>query len=222
VSPGEHRRRRLLRDGSALDRHAVQLGDWIERHTFARWAVIVGLLVVSLPPGIVLLAVPGLSERLGHYAYAGVFAVNLLANIPMVPVPGLSALGQAVILRQANARAFPSLVGVAGGLGMGLGETPVYYTGAGARAAHGTHVPGPAWFRRCAGWIVRLITHLMERWGMPTIFVLSAIPNPVFEIAGLSAGSTRMGFRRYLIAGVSGKIVRGLILVYLARFIPFV
>lgn len=222
VSPAEHQRRRLLREGSPIDRKAVQFGDWIEAHSIARWAAIAGVVAVTLPPGVVLLAAPGVSDRLGHYAYAGVFAVNLLANIPVVPVPALSAIGQAVIVRQAREQALPWLVGVAGGLGMGFGETTVYYTGAaGARAAHGKRVPGPQWLRRAVGWTVRLITHLMARWGVPTIFVLSAIPNPVFEIAGLSAGSTRMGFRRYLGASVTGKVVRGLLLAYFAGFIPF-
>jgi len=184
--------------------------------------VAAALVLVTLPPGIALLAVPGASNRFGHYAYAGVFAVNFLANIAIVPIPGLSTLGQAVIIRQAGERTYPWLVGLAGGLGMGFGETPVYYTGAvGARAAAGRRVPGPAWFRRAALSLGRLISHLMQRWGVLTIFVLSAVPNPIFEIAGLSAGSTRMGFRRYIVPGVAGKVVRGMILVYLARFIPY-
>ena len=34
---------------------------------------------------------------------------------------------------------------------------------------------------------------------MATLFVLSAIPNPAFEVAGLTAGSVRMPFRRFFL-----------------------
>ncbi|MGH7622651.1 MAG: VTT domain-containing protein [Gemmatimonadaceae bacterium] len=206
-----------------VEEQTRRFGAWTERHPTARWFIIGVMLLITLPPGIILLAFPSVSDRLEGFSLAGVFLVNFLANVPVVPIPGLSPLGQAVILRQAAASSTPWLVGIAGGLGMGLGETPVYYTGiAGERAAHGTRVPGPAWFRRWVLWAGRLIQHLMRRWGMPTIFVLSAIPNPIFEVAGLTAGTTRLGFRRYVVAAVAGKIVRGLILVYLAGYIPFV
>lgn len=210
-------------DGSFLDRKTRQVGDWIEAHPKGRWLVIIAILVVTLPPGIILVAFPGVSQRLQGFSFAGVFLVNFLANFPVVPIPGLSPLGQAVILTQAARSATPWLVGVAGGLGMGLGETSVYYTGiAGERAAQGKRLPGPPWFRHAATWTGRLIAHLMQRWGTATIFVLSAVPNPIFEVAGLTAGTTRMGFRRYIIPAVLGKIVRGLILVYLAGRIPFI
>src|SRR5574338_1276525 len=68
VAPGEQQRRRPAREGSALDRKAAAFGDWIEAHPFAKWGAIVGLVAVTLPPGIALLAVPGLNDRLGHYA----------------------------------------------------------------------------------------------------------------------------------------------------------
>jgi membrane protein YqaA with SNARE-associated domain len=44
--------------------------------------------------------------------------------------------------------------------------------------------------------------------------VLSAIPNPLFEVAGLTAGSVRMQFRRFIVAVTGGKIVRGMLLAY--------
>jgi membrane protein DedA with SNARE-associated domain len=211
------------RDGSLLDRKTQDFARWIEGHPKGRWLVMIAILAVTLPPGIILVAFPGVSHRLEGFSFAGVFLVNFLANFPVVPIPGLSPLGQAVIIRQAAASSTPWLIGVAGGLGMGLGETPVYYTGiAGQRAAHGKRVPGPLWFRRAVGWGGRLIDHLMRRWGTITIFVLSAIPNPIFEVAGLTAGTTRMGFRRYIVPAVAGKIIRGLILVYLAGYIPFI
>jgi membrane protein YqaA with SNARE-associated domain len=74
------------------------------------------------------------------------------------------------------------------------------------------------------------VNWLMKRWGMLTLFVLSAIPNPLFEVAGLTAGSVRMQFRRFIVSVTGGKIVRGLLLAYygddvfdaLKNVLPFV
>jgi membrane protein YqaA with SNARE-associated domain len=58
----------------------------------------------------------------------------------------------------------------------------------------------------------------MLRFGMITLFVLSAVPNPFFEIAGLTAGAVRMNFWRFLGAVTAGKILRGLALAYIGEF----
>ena len=62
----------------------------------------------------------------------------------------------------------------------------------------------------------------MDHWGMPTLFVLSAIPNPLFEFAGVTAGSVRMPFRQFFVSVTAGKIVRGILLAYLGTALPFV
>ena len=59
----------------------------------------------------------------------------------------------------------------------------------------------------------RLIDRLMARYGVATLFVLSAIPNPIFEIAGVTAGAVRMSIWRFLVAVGMGKTVRVIMLV---------
>jgi membrane protein YqaA with SNARE-associated domain len=58
----------------------------------------------------------------------------------------------------------------------------------------------------------------MARYGMLTLFVLAAVPNPVFEIAGLTAGAVRMNFWRFLGPVTAGKVLRGLALAYIGEF----
>jgi membrane protein YqaA with SNARE-associated domain len=58
----------------------------------------------------------------------------------------------------------------------------------------------------------------MVHYGMLTLFVLSAIPNPLFEVAGLTAGSVRMNFWRFMLSVAAGKILRGLILAFLGAY----
>jgi membrane protein YqaA with SNARE-associated domain len=65
------------------------------------------------------------------------------------------------------------------------------------------------WMHRAAGWV----DWLMARYGFATLLVLSAIPNPFFEFAGITAGAVRMNFWRFLLAVGIGKTTRVVLLV---------
>jgi uncharacterized membrane protein YdjX (TVP38/TMEM64 family) len=65
--------------------------------------------------------------------------------------------------------------------------------------------------------VVKSIDWLMQRYGMPTLFTLAAVPNPLFEIAGLTAGATGYSFRRFMFAVTPGKVTRGLIIAYVGE-----
>ena len=59
------------------------------------------------------------------------------------------------------------------------------------------------------------VDRLMLRWGFLTLLVLSAVPNPLFEFAGITAGVVRMNFWRFMLAVATGKTMR-------ARAVAFV
>ena len=61
----------------------------------------------------------------------------------------------------------------------------------------------------------------MRRYGMLTLFTLAAVPNPLFEVAGLTAGATRYSFLRFMGAVTPGKVVRGLLLAYVGERLIF-
>lgn len=209
---------------SRFDRAVLRTTGWFAEHTTVRLIVGATVLVGALIPSIVLLATPGLTDNIQGFGYFGVFLTNLVSTSTVViPVPGLTAAGQALIIRQGGHSAFPWLVGGLGGAGMGLGEVTAYYTGyIGAELARGHEIPGPRWFQRIAHGTAGGVSRLTERWGMPTLFVLSAVPNPLFEVAGITAGSVRIGFRRFFIAAFAGKLLRGILLAYLGHQLPFV
>jgi membrane protein DedA with SNARE-associated domain len=50
-----------------------------------------------------------------------------------------------------------------------------------------------------------------------TLLVLSAIPNPFFEFAGITAGAVRMNFWRFLVAVGIGKTIRVILLVTVGK-----
>lgn len=212
------------RSHSRLDRAVLRATAWLAEHTLVRAIVVVAVLLGALIPGGALLAFPGIADRVGGLGYAGVFLTNLLSTSTVViPVPGLTATAQALIIREGKHSTLPWLVGITGGLGMGLGEVTLYYAGyLGAELARGHKLPGPEGLRRIAENVACGVNWLMAHWGMTTLFVLSAIPNPFFEVAGITAGSVRMSFRRFFIAAVAGKLLRGLLLAYLGYKLPFV
>jgi membrane protein YqaA with SNARE-associated domain len=201
---------------SPLDRFVLRATGWFAAHTTIRLVVAATALVLALTPGIVLVLFPDLTDRLTGLSYGGVFLTNLASTATFYfPVPGLTLAAQTIIATEGDNARFPWLVAIVGGLGMALGEVTAYYAGyLGAEIVRGREFSGPKRLRGVVERVLRGIGWLMDRWGMATLFVLSAVPNPLFEIAGLTAGSVRMSFRRFLLAVTTGKLLRGLILAY--------
>jgi uncharacterized membrane protein YdjX (TVP38/TMEM64 family) len=80
----------------------------------------------------------------------------------------------------------------------------------------------PAWLTPALARTLRAVEWLMGRYGLPTLFVLAVIPDPVFEFAGILAGATRIGFWRFMLVVVSGNCVRGLLVAYYGeKLLPF-
>jgi membrane protein DedA with SNARE-associated domain len=212
------------RADSPLDRFVIRATAWLGEHRRIRIAAAVTALLVALLPGIVLLFIPDLTDRLEGFGYFGVFLTNLASTATLfIPVPGLTAAAQLLIIKEAEDATLPWLVGVLGGLGMAVGEITAYYAGfLGAELARGRELPGPKRFHPTIQRVVFGIDWLMDRWGMATLFVLAAVPNPLFEVAGITAGSVRMPMKRFLPSVTAGKIVRGILLAYLGTRLPFV
>mgnify|MGYP001145940797 FL=1 len=132
------------------------------------------------------------------YGYAGVFLIGLLGNATVIfPVPSLAVVfaGGGVLN--------PLLVGLVSGVGEPLGELTGYLAGYGGRAV----IEDGARFERIKLW--------MERRGFLTLFVLSAIPNPVFDLAGIAAGMVRFPVGKFLLACWLGKSLKAILVAYL-------
>jgi membrane protein YqaA with SNARE-associated domain len=157
-------------------------------------------------------------DEFHRYGYAGIFAANFLGTATgFIPVPGLTAAGQALIVAGADDLFVPGVV-VAGSLGMTLAESTAYLTGSiGRGLAEERQMPLKGRIgrvmHRMAGWV----DWLMARYGFLTLLVLSAIPNPFFEFAGITAGAVRMNFTRFIVAVGIGKTVRVILLVTLGK-----
>jgi membrane protein YqaA with SNARE-associated domain len=141
--------------------------------------------------------------RMAALGYSGIFLVSLLGNATIIlPAPSLAlvfAMGSALV---------PVLVGLAAGIGEALGELTGYAAGFGGRA----FVEDQKVYQRLTSW--------MQRRGGITVFVLSLVPNPFFDLAGIAAGTLRYPLRRFLLFCWLGKTVKTITIAWLGSQAP--
>jgi len=206
---------------------SVSAYEWLQAHLpksrrgRLALAAVFGVLVLGLSIGLLILPIwIDLSEdRFATFGYGGVFLANLASTATVfIPVPGLTAVGQALIIQQGDILN-PVFVGLLGGTGMALGEVTAYVAGTvGSEVAREGEMKAPRLVRPLVERVMRWIDWLMERHGFMTLLVLSAIPNPAFELAGITAGVVRMRFWRFMVAVLIGKNIRGLLLAFLGAY----
>jgi len=137
-------------------------------------------------------------SNLKTYGYAGLFVINLIgaASILLPSPAGASVFGGGAFL--ADFLGVPAFiwVGLVAGLAEAFGEFSGYAAGYGGRII----VEGRPEYRRIYGW--------MERHGVITIFLMSIIPNPLFDLAGIAAGAVQMPMGRFFLAVLGGKVIK--------------
>lgn len=152
---------------------------------------IIALLIITL--GSLWLALnPEWVRSFGRWGYLSVFFISLLSSATvLIPAPGLAvvfAMGRALD---------PVTLGIVAGIGSGLGELSGYIAGASGRGLilHNKNVNSRLhWFT--------------TRHTYPALFVLAALPMPVFDLAGVMAGAMKMRVSHFLTIVISGKIVK--------------
>lgn len=143
--------------------------------------------------------------RFSAYGYLGVFLVSLLGNATVIlPVPSLLGV-------YAAGSAFnPLLVGLTAGVAEPLGELTGYLAGYAGRAV----VENQALYERITRWMER-----RRYWtGYLTILVLSAIPNPIFDLAGIAAGALRLPIGGFLLSCWLGKTLKALAIAFAGAY----
>src|SRR3990170_6958649 len=120
--------------------------------------------------------------QLAAYGYPGIFLLSFLAYATvLLPAPGLA------VVFTMGAVFHPVGVALAAGAGAALGELTGYLAGFGSQVV----VERVEVYRRLTGW--------MKRNGPLTVLVLSALPNPFFDLAGVAAGALKMKVFRFLL-----------------------
>jgi uncharacterized membrane protein YdjX (TVP38/TMEM64 family) len=145
-----------------------------------------------------------LRERVEEFqalGYPGIFLVALIANATiLLPAPG------AALVAAVGAIFNPIGVGIAAGTGGAIGELSGYLAGfSGQAVIERTDV-----YAKTKPWV--------DKYGGWAILVLSAIPNPLFDVAGIAAGIAKMRFWTFLFFVWIGQLIKMTIFAYAGRY----
>ncbi len=151
-------------------------------------AVIIGAVVLLLSDQI---------EALGNWGYVGAFIISLMGSATiLIPVPSWAVIvGLAKTLN-------PLTLGIVSGVGSAIGELTAYLFGNGM----GRLIEKRKDFQNQKEWI-----QSNDFWA---IFVLSFLPNPLFDVAGLAAGAAKVPWTRFLLFCGTGRILRFIVFGY--------
>lgn len=131
------------------------------------------------------------AEDLAIYGYPGIFVLSFMAYATvLLPAPGV-----AVVFTMGSVFN-PVGVALAAGTGAALGELSGYLAG----------FSGQAVVERVE--VYERLTRWMRNNGSLTVFILAAIPNPFFDLAGVAAGSLKMPVVRFFIFCWMGEVVK--------------
>ena len=134
---------------------------------------------------------------LDQLAYGGLGLTVLLASGGLVlPIPSLAAACAA------GASLNPLYVGLVAGSAGTLGELTGYYLGYSGRGV----LDRSRLYHRMEGW--------MRRRGWLLLFLVSLIPNPIFDVVGIAAGALRYPVWRFLAVVWVGKLLKFLVFAY--------
>lgn len=139
---------------------------------------------------------------LEKYGYVGIFLISIIGNATVViPVP--------VVLTAFIAGGVfnPFVVGVVAALGATVGELTGYMAGYGGKA----FIEKNKSYQKIEAWV--------KKRGFLTIFILAAIPNPLFDLAGICAGVTHYPITRFLLSTALGKTLKFVLIALLGAHI---
>jgi membrane protein DedA with SNARE-associated domain len=147
-------------------------------------AVVIGITVY-------IYSIRGRVSEFAAYGYPGIFLVMLLANATVIiPAPGV-----AVVFAMGHIFN-PMLVALAAGTGGAIGELSGYLAGFSGQAI----VENTKIYDRVTPWV--------QKYGEWAILVLSAFPNPFFDLAGIAAGVAKIPVWKFLLFCWIGQLIK--------------
>ena len=140
------------------------------------------------------------AEELAKYGYPGIFLLSILSNATvLLPAPGV------LFVFFMGAVFNPLGVAVAAGAGSAIGELSGYLAGFSGQAV----IERVDFFERLSRWMEN-----NRRLSYLAILLLAFVPNPLFDLAGISAGTLKMPVSRFLFFCWIGKTFKMLLFAY--------
>jgi membrane protein YqaA with SNARE-associated domain len=169
------------------------------KHRTTILRILAVLIAISISIAIFLLRSKIDIEKMKPYRYIGIFVISFLAyGTVLLPAPGAAfvlSLGAAFKDVPFNT----IRVALAAGSGAALGELSGYLAGLGGQAM----LEKRQIYKKLSSW--------MEKRGSVTVFLLSALPNPLFDLVGLIAGALRMSPWKFLFWCWAGESLKMLV-----------
>jgi membrane protein YqaA with SNARE-associated domain len=132
-------------------------------------------------------------DALGPFGYIGAFLMALISSatilLPGTILPIIAVMG---------AHYSPVILGLACGIGSALGELTGYYAGYYGRST--LNLKSLPEFEKQKAWL--------KGSEFLFLFLLAFIPNPIFDIAGIAAGTIKIPVQRFLLPVFIGKALK--------------
>lgn len=164
--------------------------DAKRRLTIARIFALVAVIAISL----FIYSIRDQAVQLAKYGYVGIFFIALLGSATiLLPAP-------AVLLVSTMGAVFnPFWVGIFAGLGAAVGELSGYLIGFSGQAI----VEKAELYEYILQWM-----NVHQLRANVALVILAIIPNPIFDIAGIAAGTLKIPVIRFLILVAIGNILK--------------
>lgn len=161
-------------------------------------ALRLGLLLFLIAVTVLFYLIRDQVQTLRRFGYPGILVLNLIASGSiMLPIPALPVVFAMAAVRVHGQPIFSWFwLGAAASIGATLGELSGYLAGLSGQAV----LERTGVYQRLHEWT--------ERYGVLTLVVLALIPNPLFDMAGIAAGTLRMSIWKFLLATWVGKLVK--------------
>lgn len=166
------------------------------RLTLVRVFVFLAVILIS----VYIFSIRDQAKELAKYGYVGIFLLSILANATIIlPAPGI------VFVFAMGAVFNPIGVALAAGAGAAIGELTGYLIGFSGRGI----VEQVELYNRLLGWM-----QAHHRLSYLAVMVLAFIPNPLFDLAGVAAGTLKIPVAAFLFFTFIGKTLKMLILAF--------
>jgi uncharacterized membrane protein YdjX (TVP38/TMEM64 family) len=169
--------------------------NWLSSHQRSLLRLLALVFVIGI--SVLIFSIRDQARQLGILGYPGIFLLSFLAYATVIlPAPGVT------VVFTMGAVFHPFFVALAAGIGAALGELVGYLAGfSGQIAVERVNV-----YQNLCKW--------MERNGPLTVLVLSALPNPFFDLAGIAAGALKMPVWRFFVWCWLGETIKMLLFAY--------
>ena len=169
--------------------------DYFKKHK--KLTRYLGLLFVIILSSVIIYFRENLAS-LEKFGYVGIFLISLLGSATVIlPAPTL------VVTFVGGGIFNPLLVGLLSGIGAAIGELSGYVVGLSGQTMIEKHKT----YKR--------ISKFVHKHSFSGIFLLALIPNPFFDIAGITAGAAGLSARQFFVATLFGKTIRFIIISFM-------